>query len=87
MDENLNNQTPGQPPQDGGGSAGSLIAIIVVLALIIVGALFFWQRSDEPADEVLEAISTQSDSDAAADIETDLEATDIESIDAELNNL
>ncbi len=79
------------PPQtNGNGSAGSLIAIIVVLALVIVGALFFWQRSDDSpetagTEESMESITTQSDSDATTDIEADLNATDIDSLDAELN--
>ncbi len=72
-----------------GTSAGPVIGVIVILAIIILGALYFWsQRADNEAlmtDEVVESIDLQSDSDAAAAIEADLDATDIENLDAELN--
>ena len=70
------------------GSSGSIIAAIVILAVIIVGALYFWgQRgvNDMGTNETVEEINTQSDSDAAAAIEADLDATDLDSLDAELN--
>ncbi|MBI2087092.1 MAG: hypothetical protein HYT69_02890 [Candidatus Zambryskibacteria bacterium] len=84
MDETNDNQST--IPQNGGG-AWSLIAVMVVLALVIIGALFFWQRADDDSleNEQLESINTQSDSDAVSDIEADLDATDIENVDYNLD--
>ena len=97
MDETQNNMNvPPQKPQatqNSGGSAGSLIAVIVILALIIIGALYFWGQSNSAddgaervmTDETVQTINAQSSSDAAAAIEADLDATDVDSLDAELN--
>lgn len=69
---------------NGGSSAGPIIGAIVILAILILGGLYFWsQRSGN--DAVIEEINTQTNSDAAAAIEADLNATDIENLDAELN--
>ena len=68
-------------------SKGSLIATILVVAIIVVGALYFWSERGGDALEAqqLESINTQSDSDATLDIEADLEATDVDSVDYDLD--
>lgn len=74
--------------EGGGGPSGPIIGAIVILVIIILGGLYFWsQRNGEEAltNETIENINMQSDSDAAAAIEADLDATDIENLDAELN--
>lgn len=74
--------------EGGGGLSGPIIGAIVILAIIILGGLYFWnQRVGEgvPTNETIENINMQSDSDAAAAIEADLDAIDIENLDAELN--
>ena len=69
---------------EGGGLSGPVIGVIVILAIIILGGLYFWsQRAGN--DAVIDEINTQSGSDEASDIEADLNATDIENLDAELN--
>lgn len=94
-------QTPPTPPtppptQGNGSSVWPLVAVVIVLALVIVGALFFWQssetaeqetREEAEANALVELISTQSSSDTTPDLEADLNSTDVESIDAELNNI
>lgn len=84
MDEQNNlNMNP-----ENGGSAGPVIGVIIILAIIVLGGLYFWgQRSDRSVDTdaVVESIETQSEEDDTASIETDLDATDIENLDAELN--
>jgi uncharacterized protein HemX len=74
------------------GSAGPVIGIIIILAVIVLGGLYFWgQRTNETAQEEdnlaaeLDEIGNQSSSDEVTAIEADLQSTDIESLDAELN--
>ena len=70
--------------EGGGGPSGPIIGAIVILAIIILGGLYFWsQRAGN--DAVIDEINTQSGSDEASAIEADLNATDIENLDAELN--
>ena len=72
-------------------SVGTWVAALVILAVVVAGALYFWgQRGVEMMDDAgetaaLQSINTQSSSDEAAAIEADLNATDIDTIDAELN--
>jgi len=91
MEGEQNNVNMGK---EGGGSAGLIIGVIVILAIIILGGLYFWgQREGNDTtindatitDEALESINTQSELDDTASIEADLDATDIENLDAELN--
>ena len=90
MDE-PNNMNMGTVERSNGSSAGPIIGIIVILAIIILGGLYFWrQRVNEEAyeaesEETMEAINTQSESDDASSIEADLNNTDIDNLDAELN--
>ncbi len=75
-------------PQENTSSVGPVIAAIVILAVIIFGALYFMsqKQGDEASqqDEV-NAITSQSDSDEASAIEADLNATNIDNLDTELN--
>lgn len=84
MEEGQNNNVSMNMDDNGGSSAGPIIGAIVILAILILGGLYFWsQRAGN--DAVIEEINTQTNSDAAATIEADLNATDIENLDAELN--
>ena len=75
------------PAVESGSSAGPIIGAIVILAVIIFGALYLWgQREESQAlNQELDTINIQSDSDETADIEADLNSTEIENLDAELN--
>lgn len=69
---------------ESGGSSGPIIGAIVILAVIILGGLYFWgQRAGDGA--MIDETNTQSGSDETAAIEADLDAIDIENLDAELN--
>ena len=82
---------PPATPTPGKGSMGPVAAVVVILALIIVGALYFYGKNEwntGSADTTeLDAISETSSSDALADIEADLGATETENLDAELGQL
>lgn len=72
-----------------GGSAGPIIGIVVILVIVVLAGLYFWnQRSGDvlPLPEgIEESLGTQSESDESASIEADLEATDVEIIDIDVN--
>lgn len=80
-----NNVNPGEK----NGGAGPIIAVIIILALVILGALYFWgERKDRDEvidDSALDAIETQSSSDETDSIEADLDATDVDNLDSEIN--
>ena len=84
-EQNNVNMTNGE----GGGSLGPIIGGIVILVIIILGGLYFWGQRVNDSDAVIdgsaESINMQSDSDAAAAIEADLDATDVENLDSEIN--
>ena len=89
--QNQNNMTPGTAEvNSSGSSAGPIIGIIVILAIVILGGLYFWsQRSatedSSATDKTVETINIQSSSDNPSSIEADLNTTDIENLDAEIN--
>jgi len=78
-----------------GSSAGPIISVIVILVVIILGGLYFWSQSASDygvtdnsslmTDQTVEAIKMQGQADDTSSIEADLDATDIENLDAELN--
>lgn len=81
---------PPQPPvqPEHKGVAGYVVATVVILAVVVVGLLYFWMnRGAENTDpqSTMQGVNTQQASDEAVDIEADLEATDVENLDAELN--
>jgi hypothetical protein len=73
-------------------STGPAIAIIIVLAMIILGGFYFWGERSKSTDTTLETnpeemistIETQSTSDESSSIEEDLNNTELDNIDAEL---
>ena len=86
MDEQNNVNVEGAPSS--GSSAGLITGIIVILAIIILGGLYFWKQSsinEIMTDGTVESINTQSELDDTASIEADLNSTDVDNLDAELN--
>jgi uncharacterized protein HemX len=84
--------TPAPAPmkQPSNSSAGSLIALLVILVLLAVGAVYFWGERgadymSEESNAELDSINMQSQSDATADIEADLDATDVDGVDYDLD--
>lgn len=82
MDGEQNSQNPSEK-----SGAGPIIAVIIILALVILGVLYFWGERDGRlnTDSAIESIEKQSDSDDAASIEADLNSTDVENLDSEIN--
>lgn len=86
MEPQDNMNMVGQEPK--GGSAGPIIGIIVILIIIILGGLYFWNERSEnmvTEDESMETINEQNESDDTTSIEADLDATDIDNVDSEIN--
>ena len=80
--------------EPGEGSTGPVIGTIIILAVIVLGGLYFWgQRASNQAltpeqiQEQVNMIQDQSTSDVPADIEADLNATDINNIDSQLEGI
>lgn len=73
-------------------SVGPVIGVIIILAVIVLGGLYFWGQRADKEDALedntaaeLDEIGSQSSSDNASSIEADLNSTQIENLDAELN--
>jgi len=82
-------------------SIGSIIGTIIIIALIILGGLYFWGKrieeskniqslTEEPVTEEeiqaeRDAIVETNSSDELSSIEADLNATEINNLDSELN--
>ena len=85
--EEQNNVNIGSAPNN--SSAGLIIGIIVILVIILLGGLYFWKQSavDEEmmTNETVESINTQSEADDTSSIEADLNSTNVDNLDAELN--
>lgn len=101
--ETSQNDVPtGQTLEAGGenkSSAGPLIAVVIIVALLVLGALYYFRSvaplhehmpTDEAMmeeDQILEELTTQSQSDVLADIEADLDATALDELDKELSDI
>lgn len=77
-------------------SAGPVFGIIIIVVLLILGGFYFWgtlNDSMSPAeieaeiDTALESLETQSTSDEVSDIEADLDATLLDDLDKELEDI
>ena len=95
-DNNMPIMNPSPMPGQESKSVGPLIGVIVIIAVIVLGGLYFWgQRLDEQKqseaalqnDAATQELETQNTSDEVADIEADLNATNLEGLDTEMNQL
>ncbi|MCW9054518.1 MAG: hypothetical protein OQJ98_00850 [Candidatus Pacebacteria bacterium] len=83
-------------------TAGPLVAIIIIIVMLIVGGFYFWktkigtledanlptiQQEGEATEGVIDQLKTQGTSDEISAIEEDLSATDLEDLDAELDQI
>ena len=68
-----------------GDSKAPIIGVIVIIVIIILGGYYFWNQRIANQDVVTDPILLQNNSDVSDTIEVDIEATDIENLDAELN--
>ena len=95
--QNLGGVPPSIPPPEK-NQIGPAVAVIIIVLILAAGGFYFWktqmaQRSMTPEDilgaedPVLEELQAQGASDEIADIETDLNATVLGGLDAELSNI
>ena len=92
---NVSNPNPnpnmGMGESQNGNSMSLIVGVVVLLAIVILGGLYFWgQRSmDEssPAtpDQTTQSIQAQNASDSAASIEADLNSTNVDTLDSQIN--
>lgn len=83
-------------------STGAIIGSIIIIIILIIGGLYLWgkqitekeaQSSITPeqilseTDPALDLLKTQGISDKITDIEADLNATDLNNLDKELQNI
>jgi uncharacterized protein HemX len=88
---------PNLQPKEGG--AGPIIGSIVIIVLIVLGGIYYWNTLSEDrganqdgaqTQEEMDAqtsTSTLSESDEITDIETDLNTTEIDGLDQELEDI
>ena len=102
MEPTQQNQTgtpTGMPQEE--KSVGALIGSIIVVAVIVIGGIYFWMtRSGEtpstetsplgqtvPPDQETAALLNQGTSDEISDIEKDLNATNLNNLDAGMDDI
>jgi len=99
--KNMNNQpvTPLQKSESEG--VGPLVGAVIVILIIALGGVYFLSKKVEEVnddgvsgEEIMQeqdmttlGLQTQQNSDEIADIEADLNATDLEDLDRELENI
>lgn len=99
--QNPQNQTgmPGGTPQEE-KSVGALIGSIIIIVIIVIGGIYFWatqekmmpldtptQMENMMGDQSTNMLLEQGTSDELSDIEKDLNATNLNNLDAELNDI
>lgn len=89
-----------QVPEES-SSLGPIIGTIIIIAVIVIGGLYLYgkqvakeEQSGLTPEEILSAedpalssLKEQGTSDEVADIEADLESSELDNLDAELNSL
>ena len=88
----------GSPKQS---QIGSIVGIIIIIAVLVLGGLYYWgvklndrgldtitgEEIENLPDEQLVDLQTQDTSNTVESIENDLNATDLEGLDAELDQI
>lgn len=96
MNDFLKHPTEGERLAVEKSGIGPIIGAIIVVILLAVGGLYYWgayleERSGGPAegapDTVLETLRSQSASDEADAIQTDLDATDLDAITSDIDKI
>jgi len=83
------NMTPDQETK------GPLVGIVIIIILLIIGGVYLWQSRTTPeaipqtstsTDQIVNQLGRQSTSTDLADIEADVNATNLDSLDAGLDS-
>ena len=91
----------GAMPTEGGSSkkpAGPFVGIIIIVLVLVLGGLYFWSKQvpqEVPSaetilnapDEILNSLEVLGTSDEFDVIESDLNATELENLDAEVQDI
>lgn len=96
MDNNLGNNlgTPNMTPDK--ETKGPMVGIAIIIILLIIGGIYLWQSRTSPetinitstsTDQTTRELGTQSTSVNLDDIEADVEATELDNLDAELDDI
>jgi len=95
--ENTGVPTPNTTPPMSGekdGKTGATIGVLVIIIILVIGALYLWGERlvgtypETPGAGTSEVFQpTESASSEVADIEADLSATNLEGLDADLENI
>jgi hypothetical protein len=91
-----------QNNQKGENSYGPIVGIAIIVIVLIIGGIYLWftaieRIEDEPqlptiqsggeTDAIVNELNSQSTSDELLEIEADLYATDLESLDTEIEDI
>lgn len=83
-------------------TSGPLIGVAIIIIMLVAGGIYFWSttidrveeenKSSAPesmtdVDTIVNQLSTQGTSDEIADIEADLNTTELDNLDSELDSL
>lgn len=83
-------------------TSGPLIGVAIIIIVLVAGGIYFWSTTverdneeyefttvqlKEDTDTIVNKLSTQGTSDEIADIEADLDTTELDNLDSELDDL
>lgn len=88
----VNNVPPQQPPMQNAAptmptkpssSAGMWSAVVIIIAVLVLGGFYFWGQRSGTANDAAGIQPAQQDD--AASLEADLNATDVDNVDYDLD--
>lgn len=94
--EEIPNTLKSEEPKE--SALGSIVGVAIIIIILIAGGIYFWSttvvqeestvvKSTIEADKIVNQLGTQGTSDEIADIEADLNTTDLDNLDSELEDL
>lgn len=91
--ETAQREMSGMPDGDESGhkSFGPLIGIVIIIIILVAGGLYLWSEQSSSLeslspdnDGVIDELQAQGTSDKVGDIEEDLDTTNLDNLDADL---
>jgi len=98
--EEIPNTLQSEAPEK--STSGPLIGVAIIIIVLIAGGIYFWStavnqdedgdqlptiQSGEETDAIVSRLESQGTSDEIADIEADLNTTELDNLDSELDDL